>query len=165
MNARKTGVSYPGYVVYNIYAIIKLKGACKIKIKFAALINYIIYVIVLGELCVIYDRIMNVSKAPTVQSERSTLQSVRARTAESRHDKSKAQSVIYEDRELHQATPEAMAILELEKGSSWRIVIPEILLGNRENFIFKCHHHISYRMHLVECSPSISIHCASLVYS
>ena len=108
---------------------------------------------------------MNVSKAPTVQSERSTLQSVRARTAESRHDKSKTQSVIYEDRELDQATPEAMAILELEKGSSWRIVIPEILLGNRENFIFKCHHHISYRMHLVECSPSISIHCASLVYS
>lgn len=58
------------------------------------------------------------------------LQSLRARVADNRHDKSKAQHTIYEDRELAQETPEATALQELEKGSSWRIVIPEILLGN-----------------------------------
>jgi len=80
---------------------------------------------------------MEVSTATTVQNEGFFLQSLRARTAESRHDKSRTQSVIYEDRELDEATPEAAAILELEKGSSWRIVIPEILLGNgHESFNF-----------------------------
>ena len=58
------------------------------------------------------------------------LQSLRARVADHRHDKSKTQHVIYEDRELAQEIPEATALLELGKGSSWRIVIPEILLGN-----------------------------------
>ena len=61
------------------------------------------------------------------RNEGFTLQSLRARVADNRHDKSKT---IYEDRELAQEIPEARALLELEKGSSWRIVIPEILLGN-----------------------------------
>ena len=57
------------------------------------------------------------------------LQSLRARVADNRHDK---EDVIYEDRELAQEIPEETAALleQLEKGTSWRIVIPEILLGN-----------------------------------
>ena len=62
------------------------------------------------------------------------LQSLRARVADNRYDKSKTQHVIYEDRELAQEIPEAAVLLELEKGSSWRIVIPEILLGMYQNF-------------------------------
>jgi len=64
----------------------------------------------------------------TVQND-GVLRSLRARSAERHYNKNKTRSVIHEDREL-QRTPEAEVLLELvEKGSSWRIVIPEILLG------------------------------------
>lgn len=59
------------------------------------------------------------------------LQSLRARTWENHYHKNKTQDVIYEDCE----TPEAagtISVLELVRiGSSWSIIIPEILLGNR----------------------------------
>lgn len=59
-------------------------------------------------------------------------QSLRSRTAQKSNDKT--QTVIHEDREFTEeafsGTPEAEVLLELvKKGSSWNIIIPEILLG------------------------------------
>lgn len=55
------------------------------------------------------------------------LQSFRAKSVENHFDKSKIQNVIYED--ITAGTHEAELLLELERGSGWRIIIPEILLG------------------------------------
>ena len=69
-----------------------------------------------------------------VRNQGFNLRSLRARTAESRYGKSKAQSVIYEDREIAQGVPEEVqTLLELGEGSSWRIIVPEVLLGTASN--------------------------------
>ena len=72
-----------------------------------------------------------------VRQHGSILQSLRARTADNRYDKSKSQQVIYNGREIAREKPEQEALLEalleLEKGSRWRVVIPEILLGTASN--------------------------------
>lgn len=98
----------------------------------------------------------------------SILQSLRARTADNRHDRNKTQHVIYEGREVDPGKPEEEALLdallELEKGSRWRIILPEILLGTASNSFIRTIS-TSFRMRMVERCPVISTHHPSLVHS
>ena len=103
-----------------------------------------------------------------VRQQGSILQSLRARNVENRHDKNKTQHVIYEGREVDQGKPEEEALLdallELEKGSRWRIILPEILLGTASNSFTRTIS-TSFRMRMVECCSVVSTHHPSLVHS